>query len=283
MALRDLLRPKTISDLIGQESAKKIVRRIIESKAKENLLFLGESGTGKTTLALIAAREITGQQDEGIAGWGGWIHLNSSQSGNKDFISGTVSELARYGGLKIFIFDEAHTITRDSQTLLLNLLERSGNTLYFFCTTQPKKLSYELRTRCQKVKFEWLTHEECVGLIQSACGKLDVRPPPGFIEEIHRRGLGNPRAILNALESAINGMPIAEAVDLEMPDGSSVPRRETRSKRERQRERISKLLRRKDSPSVRRIASEVGCSPETVQRQKERLGLKMAPRRRLSF
>jgi DNA polymerase III delta prime subunit len=162
MALRDLLRPKALSDLIGQGNAKRIVRKMIEDKAPGHLLLFGESGTGKTSLALIAAREITGEQDEGMFGWGGWKHLNSSESGNKDFIAGTVTNFAQYAGLKIFIFDEAHTITRDSQTLLLNLLERTGDTFYFFCTTQPKKLIYELRTRCRKIKFEWLTPEERV-------------------------------------------------------------------------------------------------------------------------
>jgi DNA-binding CsgD family transcriptional regulator len=85
---------------------------------------------------------------------------------------------------------------------------------------------------------------------------------------------------LNALESALDsGIPIAEAVELEMPDRPI--RGKKRYGREHQRERITKLLRSKDSLSVRQIANEIGCSPETVQRQKERLDLKKpAPRRK---
>jgi replication-associated recombination protein RarA len=279
VALRDLLRPKTLTELIGQEDAKNVVQAMIRNQTWDHLLLFGPSGTGKTTLALIAARQITGQEAEGIS-LQGWYHLNSAQCGNKEDIENVV-RLSHHHGLKIFIFDEAHKITSDSQTLLLSALEHVERpTFYFFCTTEPRKLIYELRTRCQKVKFEWLTPEKRLELIQHACRKLDVKAPAGFVEEIQRRGLGNPRAILNALESVIGGISIAEAVDLEMPDSS--PRGKKRLGRQHLRERIRKLLQGKVRLSVREVAKEAGCSPDTVQRERERLGLKSVPGRRLS-
>jgi Holliday junction DNA helicase RuvB len=57
------LRPKTWEEYVGQEKVKENLRIIIEAakqrgEAPEHLLFYGNSGLGKTTLAYLVAREI---------------------------------------------------------------------------------------------------------------------------------------------------------------------------------------------------------------------------------
>ena len=56
-------------------------------------------------------------------------------------------------------------------------------------------------------------------MIQRGCEKLGLaEPPKGFMRAIQDRDLGNPRAILNALEAAaVNGLPVDDAVDLFTP------------------------------------------------------------------
>src|SRR4030042_657082 len=59
------LRPKTWKDYVGQEKVKKNVQIIIEAAKKrgepiEHLLFYGNSGLGKTTLAHLIGKEIGG-------------------------------------------------------------------------------------------------------------------------------------------------------------------------------------------------------------------------------
>lgn len=60
--LDSLLRPKTFKDYIGQEKIKKGLRIILDAAKKRNesidhLLFYGQPGLGKTTLAVLTARE----------------------------------------------------------------------------------------------------------------------------------------------------------------------------------------------------------------------------------
>ena len=56
--LADLIRPKTLDEVVGQEhilGQNGLLRRVIESGAIPNMIFYGPSGTGKTTVANIIA------------------------------------------------------------------------------------------------------------------------------------------------------------------------------------------------------------------------------------
>ena len=58
--LADLLRPTTLDDVFGQEhilGKGAILRRLIESGKIPNMIFYGPSGTGKTTVANIIAKQ----------------------------------------------------------------------------------------------------------------------------------------------------------------------------------------------------------------------------------
>lgn len=226
MALRDLLRPRSLEDIVGQTKAKLAVRSIIQTKTPEHLLLTGPIGTGKTSLALILARMLTGSHNGMAADWSSpsWHHLNSEQCGNKAYVKEVV-ESANYPVMKIFIFDEAHSLTKQSQTLLLNTLERDSKTYFFFCTNHPMKLFDALRSRCRKVPFDGLNADECAELVKRGCDTLGIVEPQGLLAAMaspKRRGhrpepLGSPRGILNALESAASGIPANEAVLMELP------------------------------------------------------------------
>ena len=58
--LADELRPQSLDDVVGQKhilGENGMLRRIIESGNVPNLIFYGPSGTGKSTVAGIIARE----------------------------------------------------------------------------------------------------------------------------------------------------------------------------------------------------------------------------------
>ncbi len=56
--LADRIRPESIADVVGQQhilGEGRLLRRAIESGRLGNMIFYGPSGTGKTTVANIAA------------------------------------------------------------------------------------------------------------------------------------------------------------------------------------------------------------------------------------
>ena len=104
--LADLLRPRTLDDVYGQDhilAEGAILRRLIESGKIPNMVFYGPSGTGKTTVANIIAdqtqrklfklnattastadiREIVAQLDTFMAPNGILLYLDEIQSFNK--------------------------------------------------------------------------------------------------------------------------------------------------------------------------------------------------------
>ena len=58
--LADLLRPERLEDVVGQRhllSEGAVLRRFIENRSNANMIFYGPSGTGKTTIANIIAKQ----------------------------------------------------------------------------------------------------------------------------------------------------------------------------------------------------------------------------------
>jgi len=134
MQLYEKYRPKDLSDFIGQDKTKKQVKAIMSRSGWDRDAFWieGPSGTGKTSLAWIIARQLA-TDDFCI------IEIDG-----EDINKGQMAEIERciglcpmFGAWKVYIINEAHNMTRQAVQAWLTLLERlPEHRLVIFTTTE---------------------------------------------------------------------------------------------------------------------------------------------------
>ena len=106
MTLAEKYRAKKYIDLIGQDNAIKDVKEFLRSFPKKKALILfGPAGTGKTSLALVAANESNFEI----------LELNSSDLRNRLQLEATLSPATQqkslFGQGKVLLMDEIDGVT----------------------------------------------------------------------------------------------------------------------------------------------------------------------------
>lgn len=160
-------RPKKLTEVCGQHVTVEILKRVIENKAFNNcLLFAGQSGAGKTTLARIFANEINN-------GLGEPIELDCASMGNVDSIRSIIEsayERSLDSEYKVFILDECHAISSAGWQAFLKCIEEPPVfTIFIFCTTEPHKIPATILNRVQRYNITRIPTNEIYDRLLKVC------------------------------------------------------------------------------------------------------------------
>ena len=143
------LRPKTLSDIIGQEhlvSEGKIIYNLVKNKKLFSMILYGHPGIGKTSIATAICNDLDMR----------YRSLNAVINNKKDFDI-VIEEAKMYNGL-ILIVDEIHRLNKDKQDILLPYLESGIITLIGMTTSNPyHAINPAIRSRCQLFELKELT------------------------------------------------------------------------------------------------------------------------------
>ena len=154
------LRPKTLSDIIGQEhlvGEGKIIYNLVKNKKLFSMILYGHPGIGKTSIATAIANDL------GM----NYRNLNAVINNKKDF-DVVIEEAKLYGGL-IVIVDEIHRLNKDKQDILLPYLESGIITLIGMTTANPyHAINPAIRSRCQLFELKDLTYDNITEGIDKA-------------------------------------------------------------------------------------------------------------------
>lgn len=156
-SLFEAVRPMTFDDVVGQEKAVKLLRRL--SPGGRAFWFAGPSGSGKTTLARILANTFA-------ESWS--IDEIDAQDCNMDYLRQIEVDMA-YKGMgekkgKAWIVNEAHGLRGAILSRFLTLIERlpAHCMLAFTTTSAGQKQLFEgfddatpLLSRCTVVPMAW--------------------------------------------------------------------------------------------------------------------------------
>jgi putative ATPase len=108
------LRPQRLEEVYGQDhltQTRGILKRQLDAKRLLSMIFFGPSGTGKTTIAQIMAKDL------GLP-----FALFNAVTGNKKALD-DIFTLAKQNPPLVLIVDEVHRLNKDKQDLLLPYLE----------------------------------------------------------------------------------------------------------------------------------------------------------------
>lgn len=193
--LANALRPKKLSDVIGQEhlvGKDKILTNLVRNKRIFSMILYGPPGIGKTSIANAITEEL------------GVKHrfLNAVVNNKKDFEI-VFEETKIYGNI-VLVVDEIHRLNKDKQDLLLPMLENGLITLIGLTTSNPyHKINPAIRSRCQIFELLPLTKEDIIKGIKKACKTLDgIKIKQDAINLIATMANGDFRFALNLLEVA---------------------------------------------------------------------------------
>jgi len=200
----DKYRPKVFDEIIGQDYFVKRIKAFIESKNLPHLLFAGSPGTGKTTTALVVARELYGEN--GIKG--NFLELNASDDRGIDVIRTHIKEFAKLKSLtnipyKIICLDEADSLTKEAQQALRRTMEKySASCRFILACNEISKLIDPIQSRCVIFKFKPLGEVALLQLIERISKEEKIKVDDEAKKLLIEVSQGDLRKLVNTMQAA---------------------------------------------------------------------------------
>lgn len=152
LSLCEKYRPKKIEDFAFSEETSKFVKSLMKNHTKQNLMFYGKPGTGKTSISMFLSEY-----------WGvlpSTLSINASKETGIDLIRDNITRFVQSStlgcGFKLCVLSEADGLTRNAQQALKDILEESIKTqcYFIFTTNRPDKIIEEIVSRTIPKKIE---------------------------------------------------------------------------------------------------------------------------------
>ena len=210
--LADEIRPHAIDEVVGQRhilGENGVLRRVIQGGTIPNMIFYGPSGTGKTTVAEIAAARI-GRP---------FYRLNATTASLADIkaVMADVGTLLAPEGVVLYL-DEIQYFNKKQQQSLLEFMENGKLTLIASTTENPYFYVYNaVLSRSTVFEFKPVSPEEVLPMVLRGIQRMGERQQvtvtweKGVPEEVAHSCGGDVRKSLNAVEALF----AAHALDLD--------------------------------------------------------------------
>lgn len=219
--LYNKFRPISFSEMKGQEVNRKILRnQIKDNKVIHAYIFYGLHGSGKTTAAKIFSKAINclnpidGEPcnkcescEEFKKGINSDIYEIDAASNNKVEDVAKIKDILKYSpqrNKKVFIFDEAHMLSKAAWNSLLTTIEEAPkNVTFIFCSTELQKFPDTILSRCMKLAFTSISQKDILDNLIDVCNKENIKFEENSLKILSKISNGSMRDALSHLEKCI--------------------------------------------------------------------------------
>jgi replication factor C large subunit len=198
-SLAEKYRIRKYVDIVKQDSAILEVKKFLKEFPKKKAMILhGPAGTGKTSLALAAAKE----NEYEI------LELNSSDLRNRKKLEEVLKPATVQSSLfkkgKILLIDEVDGVTgTDIGGIpeLIRLLQTTKFPMIMTCNDVWQSKLSQLRQKCKLVEMKSLQTSTILEILKKVAEKEEINKDSNFLQKIALKSQGDIRAALNDLQS----------------------------------------------------------------------------------
>lgn len=211
MDLPNKYRPQKFSEVLGQPAIIKSLQRLIKDRDKQAFLLTGPSGTGKTSLARICAKEL-GAVKRDLVEIDGAIH---SKVEDWRTITAAMNYAPIGSSCRVYVVDECHNISKKAwESLLKSVEEPPAHVYWYFCSTELSKVPIAIRNRCAQYALRLVSGNTIFDRLGEIADKEEYSVTDEVLDIIVRECQGSVRQAIAFLEVCRACSSTEEAAEL---------------------------------------------------------------------
>ncbi|MHA2282019.1 MAG: AAA family ATPase [Promethearchaeota archaeon] len=203
-------RPIAFSDIVSQSIAVNRLKEFIKTPNMPHMIFAGPAGTGKTSTALIIAKNFLKGEDLSTK----LLEVNASDTVRIDFVRSILKNyvnqnLIKDGSLKFVILDEADNIPGQVQQALRRIIEKASlNVKFILLCNYINRIIDPIISRCAVFRFVSLPKEKIIERLMYITKKEKLEIPSEksekFFELLFFISGGDLRKAINTLQMSVS-------------------------------------------------------------------------------